>query len=511
MQQRALKALVSIAIVWPNEIAKEGEVIEISKVILQADPSIPHTLWESAASVLASILQFSSEFYLEIPVAILERVIFQEFQWQVIEQVLLQMERRGLMPLSASTVEPLQNGLLQFGFKFILLFGLFMLHVQEFEEGNHEIEGSPDCSPSINQCILTSMTAIRPPRQSRFIWSDKTDRQLVIQYVRHRAVLGANYHRIDWTSLTDLPSAPSACRRRMSLLNGNLRFREAVNKLCSMLSERYAKQLEKSQNLSSNKDDCRLLVQSQSSKGELSISPSLPTNGVGEADDLRSGKRKSDASGSSFSDKVKKSKSSFGTEGEIISRREKGFLGIIVSVHRTAVSRADILDLFKENDNNNNDQHFEGNFQVNTAQSSNYSFTDHMLETVDSCDQVPENKSHIESPWEAMAEYVRRLMTVPSDQEQECAVCAEVFMVVYATIMKAGDQGLSMGEISQAINLPGADVDGLVVDALQAFGKAIKVNAYDSVRIVDALYCHKYFFDSRALFSSCQTFLKQDR
>ncbi|KAI5392831.1 Interactor with COP9 signalosome (CSN) complex [Lathyrus oleraceus] len=71
---RALKALVSIAIVWPNEIAKEGEVIEISKVILQADPSIPHTLWESAASVLASILQFSSEFYLEIPVAILVRL-----------------------------------------------------------------------------------------------------------------------------------------------------------------------------------------------------------------------------------------------------------------------------------------------------------------------------------------------------------------------------------------------------------------------------------------------------
>jgi limonene-1,2-epoxide hydrolase len=75
LQQRALKALVSIAIVWPNEIAKEGGVIEISKVILQADPSIPHALWESAASVLASILQFSSEFYLEIPVAVLVRLL----------------------------------------------------------------------------------------------------------------------------------------------------------------------------------------------------------------------------------------------------------------------------------------------------------------------------------------------------------------------------------------------------------------------------------------------------
>ncbi|KAJ9177640.1 hypothetical protein P3X46_012839 [Hevea brasiliensis] len=75
LQQRAVKALVSIALTWPNEIAKEGGVKELSKVILQADPSLPHALWESAASVLASILQFSSEFYLEVPVAVLVRLL----------------------------------------------------------------------------------------------------------------------------------------------------------------------------------------------------------------------------------------------------------------------------------------------------------------------------------------------------------------------------------------------------------------------------------------------------
>ncbi|KAJ7945366.1 U-box domain-containing protein [Quillaja saponaria] len=75
LQQRAVKALVSIALTFPNEIAKEGGVIEISKVILQADPSLPHALWESAASVLSSILQFSSEFYLEVPVAVLVRLL----------------------------------------------------------------------------------------------------------------------------------------------------------------------------------------------------------------------------------------------------------------------------------------------------------------------------------------------------------------------------------------------------------------------------------------------------
>ncbi|KAK8264432.1 hypothetical protein V6Z11_D12G107100 [Gossypium hirsutum] len=75
LQQRAVKALVSIALIWPNEIAKEGGVCELSKVILQADPLLPHALWESAASVLASILQFSSEFYLEVPVAVLVRLL----------------------------------------------------------------------------------------------------------------------------------------------------------------------------------------------------------------------------------------------------------------------------------------------------------------------------------------------------------------------------------------------------------------------------------------------------
>ncbi|KAL2240194.1 UNVERIFIED_CONTAM: Protein CELLULOSE SYNTHASE INTERACTIVE 1, partial [Sesamum indicum] len=75
LQQRAVRALVSVAVTWPNEIAKEGGVSELSKVILQADPLLPHALWESAASVLSSILQFSSEFYLEVPVAVLVRLL----------------------------------------------------------------------------------------------------------------------------------------------------------------------------------------------------------------------------------------------------------------------------------------------------------------------------------------------------------------------------------------------------------------------------------------------------
>ncbi|KAL5703894.1 Interactor with COP9 signalosome (CSN) complex [Ranunculus cassubicifolius] len=75
LQHRAIKALSSIAPTWPNEIAKEGGVSELSKVILLTDPILPQTLWESAASILASILQFSSEYYLEVPVAVLVRLL----------------------------------------------------------------------------------------------------------------------------------------------------------------------------------------------------------------------------------------------------------------------------------------------------------------------------------------------------------------------------------------------------------------------------------------------------
>lgn len=75
LQQRAIKALANIARNWPNEIAKEGGVYELCKVILQADPPLPASLWESAASALSTILQFSSEFYLEVPVAVLVQLL----------------------------------------------------------------------------------------------------------------------------------------------------------------------------------------------------------------------------------------------------------------------------------------------------------------------------------------------------------------------------------------------------------------------------------------------------
>lgn len=75
IQQRAIKALANLSLAWANTIAKEGGVYELSKVILQTEPPLPHVVWESAASVLATILQYSTEFFLEVPVAVLVQLL----------------------------------------------------------------------------------------------------------------------------------------------------------------------------------------------------------------------------------------------------------------------------------------------------------------------------------------------------------------------------------------------------------------------------------------------------
>ncbi|KAK4267222.1 hypothetical protein QN277_024033 [Acacia crassicarpa] len=636
-------------------------------------------------------------------------------------------------------------------------------HMQEFREDNHhEIEDTEDGHSLINQCVLSKM---KPRRQRRFTWSDETDRRLVIQYVKNRAVLGPKYHRTSWGTLPDLPAPPRTCQKRIISLNCNLRFRKAVMGLCNLLAERYAKHLEETQNMSLKNGDCRQLVRCPSkevvnnfthnetqatslngeawddfenrsikiafnevlrckkiaeleassvknrsqneewsvanehaegydfqenegtpsvipseriqshhgknlalssqgshrrrlvkkfirffgvranvnqqvheslavsnvvelfklvflststnpqasnlladilrrysehdlfaafnylrekkimiggngtqpfelsqhflhgiskspfplntgrraikfstwlherakdltdiganlaedlecgdifrlfalvSSGELSISPCLPDNGVGEAEDMRNTKRKADVCESLSSDKTKKLKSIFGVEGEVISRREKGFPGIVISARCATISGADTIDLFKDKDTINNGQPFEGIFQLNKEQSFDYSPPEHMLEIFNSCETVSIEENDNESSWDAMVGYARRLMA-PSNQEQTSVISAEVFRDIHAAIQKAGDQGLSMEEVSRIINFPGVDVDGIIVDVLEAFGQALKVNAYASVRVVDALYRCKYslptvsgFHQAVQLPSSIRTIEKSD-
>ncbi|KAI3737738.1 hypothetical protein L2E82_27750 [Cichorium intybus] len=376
-------------------------------------------------------------------------------------------------------------------------------------------------------------------RSKRFAWTETTDRLLVIEYVRHRASVGAKFHRAEWTSLQNLPAPPETCRRRMSTLNRNNQFRKAIMRLCNMLSliflstakapgvpkllaetlrrysehdlftafnylrdkkfmvrgndashfvlsqqflhgissspfpvntgkkagkmarwihERESELLEDEVNLPSDMqcgDVVQLCVLMCS--GEVSMFPCLPDEGVGEIEELK--KRKCDASEMCV-EKAKKPKI---LDSEIFCRKEKGFPGIRLSLNRNLISRIDLIT-FSRDDN-----------------------------LSPSGDAFSKRNSASESTWEAMTCHARH---VASSGQQQCLINPDLFKTVYSAIQKAGDQGLSMEEISNIIDVQGEKIPEIIVEVLEAFGRVIKVNAYDSVHVVDSMYRSKYFLAS---------------
>ncbi|CAN6690450.1 unnamed protein product [Malus baccata var. baccata] len=146
-------------------------------------------------------------------------------------------------------------------------------HLRAFQMDGHQENDQESGTKDTEGChsILSTFdfSKLKPSRQFRFSWTEEADRQLVIQYARWCATLGAKYHhQINWASLPDLPAPPSTCKRRMSYLkNSNGKFRKALMKLCNMLSERYAMLLLKTQNGSLNISDCRQLFQGSAEEG----------------------------------------------------------------------------------------------------------------------------------------------------------------------------------------------------------------------------------------------------
>ncbi|KAL5728992.1 hypothetical protein ACHQM5_002006 [Ranunculus cassubicifolius] len=595
-------------------------------------------------------------------------------------------------------------------------------------------QGGEEDSNFIGRCALKRL---KPSRRERFSWTETSDRQLVIQYVKNRAVLGPKYHRTEWVSLPDLPASPGACRRRMHIINNSPMVLKAVLRLCTLLGDRYARHLIESQEkelLSRNSsgqilqkcstvagptkgvppshgetleenfkeqpwDDfededvkvalsevlrCKQLarqefsrrsgstpqndwranvlaaqpydahedlfqeereVVSRTSKGvkdtqahdprrqrraschrlpgkflkllnegisvsrrayeslavanavellklvflstslapevpnllaetlrrysehdlfaafnylrekrfmvggngsqpfvlsqqflhnvssspfptntgkralkfvnwlrereqdlmedevclnedlqcgdifhllalvsscELLISPTLPDEGIGEADENNTGKRKRDNPDEicSADDNVKRFKSVSNKEGEVVCRRAKGFPGIKVSVSRVTISQADAigqcqgtLSIIDTNDISSSDP----------GTSSSQSVPD-----IFGC-MTPVETWVDGSTWQAMTSYGNQLLEVTPP------LTSDLFKTAHSAISRAGDQGLSLEQISELLCLQGREMVESIVDVLQVFGVAVKVNAYDDVRTVDASFRHKYF------------------
>ncbi|KAJ8532712.1 hypothetical protein K7X08_015601 [Anisodus acutangulus] len=568
-----------------------------------------------------------------------------------------------------------------------------------------------------------ALSRAKPTRRGRFCWTDDVDRQLVIEYARHRAALGAKFNRVDWGKLPNLPAPPDACRRRMSTLRTSQQFRKSVMRLCNVLSQRYVDYLKKSKdktlnheghqatecccfkhtshflsqdpwdnfndaNINSALDDalrCKKIGKSETledvqpffdkcsddntderhvsygpqsvlrvsggqfvenfpektedsgtplssnrigqkyvnltigsipiskrlyestavanaaelfkliflcssksplvptllaetlrrysehdlfaafnylrdkkvligghtnnpfvlsqtflnciefspfpsdtgkraakfaswlcerekelivegvdlptdlqcgdlfrlcallSSGELSIAPCLPDEGVGEVEDSRTSKRKYDDSEVSDSDRYKKLKTSMaGDGGEICSRRAKGFPGIRLCLRHATLSRVKTMDLLKDVDKYTRAPSVE---EHQASDLGSVSFDSH-----DQVNDLPYTAvSPTESPWQAMTTYAERVCSFGSFPEQNSLLYPEMFRSVYSAIQMAGDQGLCMKDISKILKMQEEKLSEAVVEVLEAFGRVLKVNAYDSIRVVDSLYRSKYF------------------
>ncbi|XP_030526126.1 uncharacterized protein LOC115737876 isoform X2 [Rhodamnia argentea] len=235
------------------------------------------------------------------------------------------------------------------------------------------------------------------------------------------------------------------------------------------------------------------------SSGEFSLFPSMPEEGVGEAEESRNLKRRADDNESYGGSKYKKLKST--SECEVVSRREKGFPGIIVSIQRATMSKASSLELFKDAELRAGHLSIQSNdapCSMLLQTESNSSGSDCAKKIVTSANTTSISGLSNGSIWDSMTRYANEVNFSHTALEQGSVVNPNVFRVMYSAIQRAGDQGLSMREISDVVDMPGLNMPELLVEVLQLFGLALKVNSFDSVRVVNSLFRSKYFLTSIA-------------
>ncbi|KAL8170314.1 hypothetical protein V2J09_022118 [Rumex salicifolius] len=241
------------------------------------------------------------------------------------------------------------------------------------------------------------------------------------------------------------------------------------------------------------------------SSGELIISPLLPPGKgcVGEPEDSRNLKRGLD---DTEIDSINK-KQKLIQDSETCSRREKGFPGIQVLVTRATMSIPDVVEVFKDDDMHSLLSSESDKFYTRLSQQihSNLFHIDCMKDAPDFCSIATEAVASGESQWEVMANFAKQVLRF-SDEEQQSWIPPSLFQSITVATRKAGDQGLSMLDVSELICMPAKSKAEDIVDVLHAFGMAFKVNGYDSFHVVDPVYLSKYFLNSKACrFEDTQT------
>ncbi|KAK1265574.1 hypothetical protein QJS04_geneDACA010700 [Acorus gramineus] len=407
---------------------------------------------------------------------------------------------------------------------------------------------------SFEQCVKISrdlnLTLEQVLRVSHDKKRSRLRRQLVIQYAKYRAVLGAKFHRVDWASLADLPAPPDTCRRRMAA--SSRRLPEKFLKFLDGRGISPNEQVRKSPvaatavellklvflNTSTAPEVPRLLAETlqRFSECELLVAfnylreKNFMVIGQGSHPFVLSQKFWQSASSSPFPVDTGKRATSFSSwlQKQEQYLQEDGVslyadlhcgdifhLFALLSSEEFSISPCMPLDGIGETEEqvtlkrkicrekNGYENEFKRPktlcFREGDCPRREKGFPGLKVslnrEKISRPGTVKLSKDDDDSIWDAMVKYAETT-ALRLGQKQVSHLQPDLFKYVYAAINQAGEQGLSVEQIPQVMTIRGENLAETVIDALQVFGLIVKVNAFDCVHAIAAHHKSKYFLYS---------------
>ncbi|CAM0906402.1 unnamed protein product [Alopecurus aequalis] len=246
--------------------------------------------------------------------------------------------------------------------------------------------------------------------------------------------------------------------------------------------------------------------------GELSISPSLPREGVGDTDVPNSSSSLVEDT-SALYDVIHKRKadmveqeSSATKKHKPCYRREKGFSGIKVALNQEKIQTSHLTQVLHDEECLifSSARKMSGNDVDPQVESQN---TLLYLNNSSSCRRML-SESHLENsyngwPWDAMRTYADQLQSSSCNQTESCILSSDLLRNAFCVIHQGGEGGVSLTDLSQELRPLGTRLIDVIVHALKRFHLAMEVNAHDGFRIVDSLHKSKYHLSTLAEYSNC--------